>query len=228
MNQREFNLNIGGFTPFSTIDFPDHLSAVIYTQGCNFRCLYCHNLQLVDCLKPSISHEKIYEFLQTRKRIIDGVVITGGEPTLHKDLPAFCAWLKNIGFAVKLDTNGTRPSMLDLLIRKKLVDYIAMDIKAPWEKYQTIIHTKFPIEPVKESVFLLKETGFPCEFRTTVHSSLLTFTDLEEIIHIVGQNHLLYLQVAHPTPFYKERNEYTKGNLEAFIKEFPKYNLEVR
>jgi len=228
MNQQEFNLNIGGFTPFSTIDFPNHLSAVIYTQGCNFRCPYCHNLQLVDCLQPSIPYEKIHKSLLTRKRIIDGVVITGGEPTLHKDLPAFCAWLKNMGFAVKLDTNGTRPSMLTLLIRKKLVDYIAMDIKAPWDKYQAVTNTKLPIEPVKKSVTLLKSAKLPCEFRTTVHSSLLTFTDLEKIIYIVGQNHLLCLQVARPTPFYKEKNEYTKEDLEAFTKEFPKYNLEVR
>ena len=228
MNQQEFNLNIGGITPFSTIDFPNHLAAIIYTQGCNFRCPYCHNLRLVDCLQPSIPYGKIHEFLQTRRRIIDGVVITGGEPTLHKDLPAFCAWLKNMGFAVKLDTNGTRPSMLDFLIKEKLVDYIAMDIKAPWEKYQTIIHTKFPIEPVKKSVALLKEAELPHEFRTTVHSSLLTFTDLEKIIHIVGQEHFLYLQVARPTPFYKEKNKYTKKGLEAFIKDFSNHKLEVR
>ena len=228
MNEREFNLNIGGFTPFSTIDFPNHLSAVIYTQGCNFHCPYCHNLQLVDCLKPSISHEKIHEFLQARRRIIDGVVITGGEPTLHKDLPAFCAWLKDMGFAVKLDTNGTKPSMLKFLIEKHLVDYIAMDIKAPWIKYQTVTHTVFPVEPVVKSVSFLKSAKFPCEFRTTVHSSLLSLEDLEDIVHIVGQNHLLCLQVAHPTPFYKEKNEYTKEDLEIFTKKFPKYRLEIR
>ena len=228
MNRQEFNLNIGGITPFSTIDFPHHLAAIIYTQGCNFRCPYCHNLQLVDCLQPSIPYKKIHEFLQTRKRIIDGVVITGGEPTLQKDLPAFCGWLKDMGFAVKLDSNGTRPSMLKLLIEKGLVDYIAMDIKASWEQYQTITHTKFPIEPVKKSVALLKKVELPHEFRTTVHSSLLSLRDLEKIIHIVGQNHLLCLQVARPTPFYKEKNRYTKGRLEEFTKEFPDYKLEVR
>ncbi|AMM41150.1 anaerobic ribonucleoside-triphosphate reductase activating protein [Candidatus Desulfofervidus auxilii] len=225
---KEINLNIGGLTPFSTIDFPNHLATIVYTQGCNFRCPYCHNLPLVDCLEIPISYEKIYEFLQARKRIIDGVVITGGEPTLQKELPAFCAWLRNMGFAVKLDTNGTKPLMLKLLIEKHLVDYIAMDIKAPWDKYQIVTHTSFPIELIQQSVSLLKETGFPCEFRTTVHSGLLTFRDLEKIVHIVGQNHLLCLQVARPTPFYKEKNEYTKENLEGFIKKFPKYKLEVR
>ncbi len=221
-------MNIGGLTSLSTIDFPHHLAAIIYTQGCNFRCPYCHNLQLVDCLQLPISYEKIHEFLQTRKRIIDGVVITGGEPTLQKELPTFCAWLKRMGFAVKLDTNGTKPLMLKLLIEKNLVDYIAMDIKAPWEKYQMVTYTNFPINLIQKSLSFLKETKFPCEFRTTVHSSLLTFTDLEKIIYIVGQNHLLCLQVARPTAFYKEKNEYTQETLKAFIKKFPEYNLEVR
>jgi len=221
-------MNIGGLTSLSTIDFPHHLAAIIYTQGCNFRCPYCHNFQLVDCLEPPISYEKVHEFLQTRKQIVDGVVITGGEPTLQKELPAFCAWLKRLGFAVKLDTNGTKPLMLKLLIEKKLVDYIAMGIKAPWDKYQIVTHTSFPIEFIQQSVSFLKETGFPCEFRTTVHSGLLTFTDLKKIIYIVGQNHLFCLQVARPTPFYKEKNEYTQEMLKAFIKKFPKYKLEVR
>jgi len=91
-----------------------------------------------------------------------------------------------------------------------------------------VTHTNFPIELIQKSLSFLKETGFPCEFRTTVHSSLLTFTDLEKIIYIVGQNHLLCLQVARPTPFYKEKNEYTQEMLKAFIKKFPKYKLEVR
>jgi pyruvate formate lyase activating enzyme len=221
-------VNVGGLTPLSTLDFPNHLSTVVYTQGCNFRCPYCHNHDLVEGREKTISYKDIYRFLQTRKRIIDGIVITGGEPTLHKELPAFCAKIKKMGFAVKLDTNGTKPLMLKLLIEKKLVDYIAMDIKAPWDKYKDIIQTVFPIHIIKESFSLLKDSGIACEFRTTVHSALLNFCDLEEMIHLVGPKHLLCFQLARPTLLYHEPNTYTKKNLEEFIKKIPHYKLIVR
>ncbi|HDD43874.1 MAG TPA: anaerobic ribonucleoside-triphosphate reductase activating protein [Candidatus Desulfofervidus auxilii] len=221
-------LNIGGFTPLSTIDYPGCLAAIIYTQGCNFRCIYCHNYRLINCEEMPISWDKIKTFIKSRKRLMDGIVITGGEPTLQKELPSFCAWLKKIGFLVKLDTNGTKPLMLKLLIEKGLIDYIAMDIKAPWHKYKKIIQVDFPISIIKDSFNLIKQSGIKCEFRTTVHSELLNFEDIKEIIKLVGKKHLLCFQIAQPTSIYNKPNIYTKEKLETLIKEFPEYNLMVR
>lgn len=221
-------INIGGVTPLSTIDFPGHLAAVVYTQGCNFRCLYCHNMRLVECKERPFTQEEVSTFLQTRGRLIDGIVITGGEPTLQNDLPDFCRMLKEMGFAVKLDTNGTNPLMLKLLIEKKLIDYIAMDIKSPWEKYQEIIQTDFPVNIVKDAFYLIKSSGLPCEFRTTVHSALISLEDLGKIVHLVGPEHPFYVQIAKETPQYKVVNTYIKEGLESFIKRFQGFKISVR
>ena len=211
-------INIGGITPLSTIDYPGRLAAVVYTQGCNFRCLYCHNYRLVEKRETPFTQDQLKTFLEARRRIIDGVVISGGEPTIHKGLPSFCAWLKEMGFAVKLDTNGTNHLMLRLLIERQLVDFIAMDIKAPWEKYARVIQRDFPVEIIKECLQLIKESGIACEFRTTVHSALLSLEDLKKIIDIVGPGYSLVFQICNPTPRYNVQNTYTKEGLLSFIK----------
>ena len=221
-------INIGGVTPLSTIDFPGHLAAVVYTQGCNFRCLYCHNVRLVECQERPFTQAEIFTFLQTRRRLIDGIVITGGEPTLQRGLPAFCQILKEMGFLVKLDTNGTNPLMLKLLIKKRLIDYIAMDIKSPWGKYKKVIQTNFPINIIKDAFYLIKSSGLPCEFRTTVHSALLNLKDLGEIIYLVGPEYPFYVQIAGETPHYSVSNTYTKEDLEAFIKQFQGFKIGIR
>ncbi|MDL1969936.1 MAG: anaerobic ribonucleoside-triphosphate reductase activating protein [Candidatus Desulfofervidaceae bacterium] len=221
-------MNIGGVTPLSTIDFPGYLAAVVYTQGCNFRCLYCHNMRLVECKERPLAQEEISVFLQTRRRLIDGIVITGGEPTLQKNLPDFCRLLKEMGFMVKLDTNGSAPLMLRLLIEKGLIDYIAMDIKAPWEKYKEIVQVDFPVDVIKDTFCLIKASGLPCEFRTTVHSALLSLADIEKIIHLVGPEYSFYLQIAGETPRYTVTNTYTKEDLEDFIKQFQGFKIGIR
>lgn len=187
---------IAGLQRSSLIDYPAELSAVIFTQGCNFRCLYCHNPELVSpklFAKPLVK-EEIFDFLNKRKKQLDAVVITGGEPTIHNDLPDFIREIKKMGYKIKLDTNGSNPEMLELLIKEKLVDYIAMDIKAPLVKYPKITKIKADTEQIKKSIKLIMDSGLKHEFRTTVVKSLLSFDDIAEIAKSIKGADLYVLQ----------------------------------
>jgi pyruvate formate lyase activating enzyme len=174
---------IGGFQKFSLIDYPGKVSAIVFTQGCNFRCPYCHNPELVEpkLFQKPLDEEMIFSFLETRKGKLDGIVITGGEPTLQKDLPGFIRKIKSAGFLVKLDSNGTNPGMLNFLIKKKLIDYIAMDIKAPLEKYEKIIHVKIDTNLIKASIEAIMNSGISYEFRTTFSKEILTMAEIISI-----------------------------------------------
>jgi len=176
-------LPIKGWQKTSLIDYPPYTSSVIFLGGCNFRCSFCHNPDLViDHHKvKDIKPEKIIEHLKTKKKWIDGVCITGGEPTLYYDLYEFIYKLKKEGFLIKLDTNGTNPDYLKYLIDNKLVDYIAMDIKAPLEKYDYVVETKTDKESIKKSVEIIKNSGIDYEFRTTAVPDLLNKDDFLKI-----------------------------------------------
>ncbi len=159
---------IKGLQKQTVIDYPGKIACTIFTFGCNFRCKYCHNPELViDDGRPEIKEIEILEFLKSRKGFLDGVCITGGEPTLHKDLPDFIRKIKNLGFLVKLDTNGTNPEMLKGLIEEKLVDYIAMDIKAPLDFYENVVNVKVNKDDIQKSIDLIRKLK-EYEFRTTV------------------------------------------------------------
>ncbi|NIO44088.1 MAG: anaerobic ribonucleoside-triphosphate reductase activating protein [Candidatus Aenigmarchaeota archaeon] len=159
---------IKGLQKQTVIDYPEKIACTIFIFGCNFRCSYCHNPELVvDDGRPEIKQEDILEFLKNRKGFLDAVCITGGEPTLNKDLPDFISKIKKLGFLVKLDTNGSNPEMLKELIEKKLVDYVAMDIKAPLESYENITNVKVNKENVQKSIDLIKKMK-EYEFRITV------------------------------------------------------------
>lgn len=151
-------LLIGGFQKSSLIDYPEKISAIVFTQGCNFRCPYCHNPELITEKREEErgKRKQILDFLKSRIGKLDGVVITGGEPTLHEDLPQFIKEIKNLGFAVKLDTNGTNPDMLKNLIYEKMIDYVAMDIKAPIDKYSEIVCNKVNTDDILKSIEILK------------------------------------------------------------------------
>ncbi|MBN1144057.1 MAG: anaerobic ribonucleoside-triphosphate reductase activating protein [Bacteroidales bacterium] len=167
---------IGGFIHQSFIDYPSKMAAVVFTAGCNFRCWYCHNPHLV---LPSLIQqnqiipvEEVLSRLSERKNWLEGVVITGGEPTLHNDLPTFIEKLKDMGYLVKLDTNGSNPGMLSKILANKRIDYVAMDIKNILEPqaYNEIIDVYHPsevIEKVKTSIEIIKQSGIDYEFRTT-------------------------------------------------------------
>jgi pyruvate formate lyase activating enzyme len=190
--KKHTSIPIGGFHKQSLIDYPGHVSAVIFTCGCNFRCNYCHNSQLIDIdyadERNGLNENILLNWLVKNAQLLDAVVFTGGEPTLHPILPLFMKKIKQLGLKIKLDTNGTNPSMLDLLIQEKLIDYVAMDIKAPLTlmKYRRVVGDKFDdplLEKVMQSVRILNRKLVDCEFRTTVDESL----SIEDFISIAGE-----------------------------------------
>lgn len=174
---------IGAITKFTLIDFPGHISAIIFTQGCNFRCPFCHNPELVlpEKFEDPIPEDEVLKFLAHRKKYLDGVEFTGGEPTLQKDLPQMIKKIKEMGFAVKLDTNGTNPEMLKQLFSENLLDYVAMDVKSSLERYDEIAGVKTDKDKIRESISLIMNNAPDYEFRTTV---IKGFHNIEEIRRI--------------------------------------------
>lgn len=171
---------IAGYIKNSFVDYPGKIACSIFTVGCNMRCWYCHNSHLFEKAKIKITEEEIFDFLKQRVGQLDGVVVSGGEPTLQPDLLNFLAKVKALGYAVKLDTNGTNFEVLLQAIKQNLVDYVAMDIKAPLQKYSQITGVKNDMESINESIDLLLENRVDYEFRTTF-SPDLTLEDVEEI-----------------------------------------------
>ncbi len=175
-------MKIGGFQKFSLLDYPGKLSAIIFTHGCNFRCPYCHNPELLKGTDADdLTSESILEFLKTRLDKLDAVTISGGEPTIHPDLPDFISAIKELGFLIKLDTNGTNPQMLTSLMEQKLIDYIAMDVKAPLDKYQTVTIRPVDTDKISQSVQLIQGGDVNYEFRTTLVTGLLNEADVAAI-----------------------------------------------
>lgn len=172
-------MQIAGFLKNSFVDYPGHIACVVFALGCNMNCWYCHNAHLLTH-HEDITEAEVFNFLKQRKGMIEGVVVSGGEPTLQADLPEFIKRIKGMGYKVKLDTNGTNFALLRGLIAAQLIDFVAMDIKAPFEKYKKITGTDDDIESIKASVSLLMQNKVDYEFRTTF-SPDLTLDDLEQI-----------------------------------------------
>ncbi len=193
---------IGGLEKFSLIDYPGHLSAIVFTKNCNFRCHFCYNPMLVwpdtgDRIQedhPIINEDDLLDFLKSRIGKLDAVVITGGEPTLHSDLPGFITKIKEMKFKVKLDTNGTNPQMIAKLIEDNLIDYIAMDLKAPLDKYDLVVGVQPDIKKIKNSIFILMEGKLPYEFRTTIVPELLNKNDIKKMGETIKGAKQWYLQ----------------------------------
>lgn len=213
---------IGGLQKTSLLDFPGKISAIVFTAGCNFRCGYCHNPELVKSIGLISDHrvlntqsyrihtqilrtEDVFEFLKSRKGKLDGVVITGGEPCLQKDLPEFIKRIKSEGFAVKLDTNGSFPEMLEKVLPD--LDYVAMDIKAPLEKYAKITDSVIDSDKIQKSINILKNSGIDYEFRTTVVKSQLNCEDFEEIGRLICGAQKYYLQKFVPSKILDKKLE---------------------
>ena len=189
----------GGLQRFSLIDYPKELSAVVFTIGCNFRCPYCHNPELVNNTAEKIEERDILNFLEKRVGKLTAVSITGGEPTIHGErLIKFIEQVKDKGFKVKLDTNGSNPKLLNKLISLNLIDYIAMDIKAPFEKYEKVVGAKCDIDRIKESISIILNFKNH-EFRTTVVEELLNENDIEEILNIIKGANLYVIQNFKPS-----------------------------
>lgn len=178
----EFDINIRGVSKSSYIDYPGKISTVIFLGGCNFRCPYCHNSDIVKNIPERIDTKEIIEYLLKRKHLIDSVTITGGEPTLQNDLSKFCKFLKGNGFNVKLDTNGTNYKMLEKLINNNLVDFIAMDIKNSFSKYnETVGKELIDLEPIKRSIEIIKNSNIEHQFRTVKVKGFVFDDDICEI-----------------------------------------------
>ena len=185
---------IGGIQKTSLLDYPDKISAIVFTQGCNFKCGYCHNPQLLKSENSIYDVDAFFDFLKKRQGKLDGVVITGGEATLQKDLKLFIQKVKELGFSVKLDTNGTNPQILKELIQEKLVDYIAMDIKAPLEKYSIITNTNVDTSKIQESINMIMSSDIDYEFRTTVLPVQIQIEDFDSIGKLIQGAKRYYLQ----------------------------------
>mgnify|MGYP000073554294 CR=1 FL=1 len=176
-------MKIGGFQKFSLIDYPGKISCIIFTRGCNFRCFGCHNPELVypEIFITPLKEEILFEFLKKRKGKLEAVVITGGEPTIQPDLAEFIEKIKKMDYSVKLDTNGSNPDVLEKIIENKLVDYIAMDIKAPPEKYSSLIGRDIVLSSIFKSIRIIENSSIEYEFRTTFVPSLLSEDDILKI-----------------------------------------------
>ncbi len=190
-------MRIGGFVKNSLVDWEGKVAAVIFTKGCNFRCGYCHNPSLVlpELMNKTedIAEKTVLDFLAERNTWLDGVVVTGGEPTIHRDLPVFLEDIKLLGYPVKLDTNGTNPFMLQKIIKNKLADYIAMDVKilpekSLYGKITGIQVTADIIEKIMTSILLLNNTATEVEFRTTIIPGIHDEAAIELIHTLLGNN----------------------------------------
>ncbi|MDD3151194.1 MAG: anaerobic ribonucleoside-triphosphate reductase activating protein [Candidatus Gastranaerophilales bacterium] len=220
-------MKIGAYQKVSFIDYPDKLAAIVFTQGCNFRCPYCHNPELIDKISDNlIQEDEFFKFLKNRQKKLDGVVITGGEPTLQKDLSEFIEKIKKLGFLIKLDTNGTNPDILQELTENNLIDYIAMDIKAPLEKYDIISKNKSLTPKIAKSIELIINSNFDYEFRTTVEKTLLSKEDILKIGEQINGAKKYYLQKfivsKHIDENFINAQTYTDEEFEHFKKELRK------
>ncbi|MFH1402040.1 MAG: anaerobic ribonucleoside-triphosphate reductase activating protein [Patescibacteria group bacterium] len=211
---------IGGLRKFSLIDYNDKICAIIFTVGCNFSCPYCHNPELRGLNKGAIliPEEEVLDFLEERKGKLEAVVITGGEPTLQPDLLDFIQKIKAMGYLVKLDSNGSNPQILEEALNKKLVDYIAMDVKAPLEKYQTVVRKPIDTKKIQESINLIMKSGIDYEFRTTIVKSLLSKDEILRIGELIKGAKKYYLQKFIPNktndPNFMTETTYTDEEFE--------------
>ena len=225
------NLDIKGFMKTSLLDYPGKIASVIFLPSCSFHCPYCHNKELVLNDPRLVSFEEIgiLTFLENKKKWIDGVVVSGGEPTIHSGLPDFLIKLKKLGYLIKLDTNGTNPNMLKQLLDEKLIDYVAMDIKSSKKNYAKATAVKVDIEKIEQSIDLIINSSIDYEFRTTIVPGLINMDDILSIGEWIKGSKKYYLQqfvqiktlndsymdkTPYPNPILREMMESIKENFE--------------
>ena len=203
-------MKISGFDKLTLLNYPDKLACTIFTSGCNLRCPFCHNSGLVTNNYNEISFDSIYEYLKKRIGILDGVCITGGEPLIHADIKDYIKKIKDLGYLVKIDTNGCNPKLLKQLIDLKLVDYIAMDIKNIYSKYDITSGVKVNIDNIKKSISIIENSGIDYEFRTTIVKEFHSTQDIKEILSYISSNSNYYIQN------FKNSNDVFNRNLSSF------------
>lgn len=194
------DIKIPGIIGMSLIDYPDKVSGVIFLAGCNFRCPYCHNISIVENIKQLefLDPEYVINEFRRRKKILDALVITGGEPTIYQDLPIFIRRLKDLGYLIKLDTNGYNPVMIKELISSNLLDFISMDIKTSLdeEKYSKVAGVMVCINKIIESIGIIKGSYIDYEFRTTLIDGFVDFSDIKDISYFIKPAKKYYIQTA--------------------------------
>lgn len=217
---------IGGLQKLTLIDYPGKMACAVFLIGCNYRCGFCHNPELVvpEIIKKHsvVSRDDFFDFLKERKDYLEGVCISGGEPTINLDLPEFCKKIKEFGYQIKLDTNGSNPEMLKSLIDKKLVDYAAMDIKAPKNKYAKICgfgdaSFNYLLEKIEKSIKILKEGKIDYEFRTTIMPGILEKEDILEIVDWIKPAKKYILQSFRPEKTLDQKFGKIKPHPEEFL-----------
>ncbi|NBG89496.1 anaerobic ribonucleoside-triphosphate reductase activating protein [Isachenkonia alkalipeptolytica] len=225
-------MEILGFQKLSLVDYPEKLCSVVFTGGCNFRCPYCHNKSIVNQCGDTMDEEKLEKTLLKRNKYISNLCISGGEPTLQKDLVSFIKNYKNLGFSVKLDTNGSNPAMLKELLENKYVDYVAMDLKTSLDDYERVTGKSGFEKKIMRSLKLLKTYPIDYEFRTTFVKGMMTVKSIEGLKQMVHNSNRFVLQrgrlnneVLLPN---KEMTSYTKEEMEALKEEFRSFVKEVR
>jgi pyruvate formate lyase activating enzyme len=227
-------VDIRGLQKTSLVDYPPNIACTVFLGGCNFRCGFCYNPDIVFSRPAQIAEEEFFEFLEERKNLLDAVCITGGEPTMQRYLPEFIMKIKKMGFKVKLDTNGSNPEMLQNLTDNKLVDYIAMDIKGPLEDYDKICGCKADIENVKKSIEIVKRL-FDYEFRLTAVPMFINKDNISAVGELLKGSKRLFLQQFIPSadliyPDMKNIQPYGAAELEE-MKNILKpyfYRVEIR
>ncbi|MFP4045519.1 MAG: anaerobic ribonucleoside-triphosphate reductase activating protein [Candidatus Aenigmatarchaeota archaeon] len=226
-------MKIGGLERFSLLDYPDHISAVIFTLGCNFRCPFCHNRELVESSVEAFDQDKVLDFLKKRSGQLEAVVITGGEPTLQEDLDGFIERTKEMDYLVKLDTNGTRPEVIEDLIDRELVDYVAMDVKTSPSKYNRAAGKEVDLEAIRKSIEQVKRLE-NYEFRLTAVPDLVDSKDIEEVGKLLKGCKNFFIQQFRPKntlePSFSEKESYQEKKLHSFRERMEKYveNCDVR
>ena len=227
-------IRLAGLQKLTLIDYPGKVACIVFTVGCNFKCPFCHNASLVNGTNDYIDEESVLEFLKKRKGILEGVVITGGEPLLNGDIAEFIKKIKDIGYPVKLDTNGTNPKLLKELVNNRLVDYVAMDIKNSLENYLLATgNIKLDLNAINESIDFLLQDVVDYEFRTTVVNGIHTTQDIVSIANRIKNAKRYFLQQYKPS---KENlspdglSEFSKEEMNDFLKEASKYikNVNLR
>ena len=219
-------MQIGGLQKLTLIDYPGRLAATVFLCGCNFRCPWCYSSELVlpEKIKnqPKISEKEFFDFLKERKTLLEGLVLCGGEPTYHKELPDLIKKIKKLGFLVKLDTNGSNPKMIKKLIDNKLIDYVAMDVKLPKERYPKIYGKRVKIKNIEESIKILKNEKIDSEFRTTVVPTILKKEDILKIARWISPAKKYYLQNFRPEKTLDPKFEKIKPYPQEYLLEIQK------
>ena len=229
---------LSGINTLTLLDYPDKVACIIFTAGCPFRCGYCHNPQFVlpeeikKLMGSMIPEEKFFSFLKSRKGLLDAVVVSGGEPTIHEDLPDFFRKIKEMEFLTKLDSNGTKPDMIEKLIKDNLIDFIAMDIKATPDKYEETVSAKVNTTDLLRSKELIMNSNIDHEFRTTVIQEFHTESDIEEIAKLAKGCHLYSIQNFRPAltldKKFQKFHPHTKEQLKKFKEIAEQYVDNVR